>query len=451
MDSLQQRGGWQALDLGVTPDPGDTPDPEVPFEEAHPRRRRRVAAAWLLAAMAGAALAAGLGAGRDSPTRPPEARAAAGARPGRAPLGVWDELSAPGAYIAPGAIVTDVVRWRGVLYAASQGSGRVRVPGARGCPAGNSCAVVWRSVHGRRWRAVYAATSLGGGQGEWLLPLRGALLLGDSGEFSALWRTANGSTWRPVRLPVGLADGGISGTSLDGGRRVLLVGNGTSLPPRDSHLPLAWAAASSLRLRPAVLPKGVRLSHVLQGAGLQAAGTADHGHGIVILRSSTGGRWRIAATLRVPPALRDSIYGSLGAVGRTLVTVRTPAPVAPSGRVQLWYSETGRRWRLASVQGALPLAGGRRYAPTAFPEVLAAHGGVVLYDATNTAFWFSASGRVWRRVQVRDTPPANLAPQGLQGLDVVGGELIAIEHASRSGHGVPAGATTFWRLELSGT
>ncbi|MDA8069976.1 MAG: hypothetical protein M0T77_15430 [Actinomycetota bacterium] len=433
--------------MTVASDPHRT-EPEILFEEARRRqRRRRVAAAWLLALTAGAALVGGLAAGGHSPSPPRPQRAAAGS--GSPPAATWQELSAPGGYIPPGAIVTDVVRWRGALYASSQGSGSVRVPASSGCVPGNDCAVVWRSADGRRWHAVYAAPSLGSGQGEWLEPMRSALLLVDADEFSGLWRTANGRTWRALKLPSGLAGGGVSGTAADAGRRVVLVGNGISLPPQGRHASLVWTANSGLRLRPAELPPGYTVFYLerVRRGFLAVAARNQSGTPSVLLRSATGLRWHIAGAIRLPHTWADA-QQSLVIAGETMVLALSPPPIGPSARAQLWYSANGRTWRRASVQGRLPLAGGLRYAPGSFPEVLAVDGGLLLYDSSNTAFWWSADGRAWRRLHVRGAPPANLAPQGLQGLDVVGNALIAIEQATRAGHGLPAGAMTFWRLDL---
>lgn len=427
--------------------PAEPSGPEVLFEEARRRRRRRrVAGAWVLAALGSVALLGGLAAGGGSPAVPRHGRA--GASSGAAPAATWHELTAPGGFIVPGAIVTDVVRWRGALYASSQGSGRVHVSGARGCPSGNDCAVVWRSVDGGRWHAVYATPSLGGGQGEWLQPLHGALLLGDSDQFSAVWRSTNGRTWQEVKLPAALAGGGLSVCSADAGRRVVLVGNGASLPPNDRSADLVWSAGAGLRLRPAQLPAGYSAGCVqTAGAGFAGVGGLTRsGAGPVLVRSATGLRWQITARLRLPRELPAGASQSLMIAGRVMVLLSTPGPMDPSARAQLWYSSSGRRWRRASVYGRLPLAGGLRYGPTSFPEIVAADGGLILYDSSNTALWWSADGRVWRRPRLRRLPPTTLAPQGVA---AVGNTLVAIERARRAGSRLPAGATTLWQLTLS--
>lgn len=303
-----------------------------------------------------------------------------------------------------------------------------------------------------RWQAVYAAPSLGGGQGEWLQPMSGALLLADSDQFSALWRSTNGSSWRAVKLPHVLAGGGLTGATADGGRRVVLAGDSISLAPGDGRADLVWSASSELRLAPAKLPSGYGLAYFEPASsGFAAIGELDRGGSAgALLRSASGLRWHIAGRLHFPRNLLAAASQGLVLAGRAMVLLATLGPTQPTARAQIWYSGNGRSWRRAKVYGGLPLAGGLRYAPASFPQIFAADGGLILYDSSNTALWWSAHGRVWRRVHVRAAPPANLAPQGLQGLAVDGHTLIVTEHATRAGHGLPAGATTFWQLELSG-
>jgi hypothetical protein len=421
-----------------------SPEPEVLIEEARRRQRRRRAS---LAAVAGAlvfgAAIFGPFSGGGSPTQPRPGDG--GGNPGSALTATWHELSTPGAYIPPAATVTDVVPWRGRLYATGQVSGRTHLSGVLTCRAIISCAAVWTSRDGRRWHATYAARALGSADGESLVAMRDQLLLFDSDEFAALWRSTNGRTWRAVKLPAELAGGEVSGAVSAGGRRVVLFGNGMSLPAgKYRHADFAWTSTDGLRWRPVTLPGRDRLEYLeQQQSGFLAVGTLRSGKGNFILRSATGLRWRVAASLRLPHPWKDTaqdlLFGS-----RAMVLQLMPPPIGPTARAQLWYSLDGVSWSRASVQGRLPIAGGMRYAPSTSPQVLAVPGGLIDYDSSNTRFWWSRTGRVWRRLRVTGGPPANLSPQGLY---VDGDSLIVTEQATRAGNGFPEGATTFWRLD----
>lgn len=421
--------------------------PEVLIEEARERqrRRRRIAGTALLAAVIAAGVVGLWVGGGSSPGSKPGGGHGA---PGASPAAAWHELSAPDGYIRPvQSTVTSVVRWHGEFYATGQLDANGRLSGL-GCSVG--CGpVVWASRNGRHWRAVYAHTPYGSGDGESFVATDHQLLLVDSDMFVHTWRSSNGRAWREQKLSSAISGGlGASGEATADSMPV-------SVPSRylvDGHLLsdfLNPAVASTYRLHwPRSLKAGqlkfLSISALPRG-GYVALAEAWKTWRLAVLTSANGSDWHVSS----PPSPRNYTVGLT--VGRRGVVLELIPPLSRAhARDQLWQSaDGGRTWIRATLPGELPLSSAQRFGPT--PRLLATPDGFLLWLNTNTDLWWSATGRVWTRLRVSGAPPNFFTPEseyfpGAASLD--GDSLIVAEQTTRAADGYPKYATTLWRLEL---
>jgi hypothetical protein len=146
---------------------------------------------------------------------------------------------------------------------------------------------------------------------------------------------------------------------------------------------------------------------------------------------------------------RDMAELAGGPSGAVLELVPSGFPYRPAP-LQFLYSRDGRSWNRAPVIGAPPVI---TDAVGTMPTLIAADGGFLAFDRTNTGIWWSKSGSAWTRVDVKGAPSASLEPRTVS---VDGDSLLLVEqgrrvvgHSRTFGPRYQFGPSTFWRISLA--
>lgn len=410
-------------------------EPEVLIEEARRRQRRRRASVGAVAVLLALGFAVWLSGGG------PPSRGGRGAGDGRGPAaavgtGTWHDLTAGGDYIAPGAQVTSVIRWRGRLIAAGDRPGT----GLLGC-YGFCNPVVWSDVN-RRWTVTYAAVAEGGLANERLVPVGRTLLLWQSQEGNQVFRSANGRSWRRVTLPGQMPALPMQSVASDGTRLVAVLDNRYAGGPDRAYGELnpVWTTTDGIHWRRGLNPRNISFYDVSAdpAGGFVATGSSAQSRHWFVLLSVDGRVWSTQA-VATSPGWRDQIAASRN--GMVLESV--PDRSSPSSPARFWYSTDGRRWIRAKLPDGSPTNAGTTLGT--MPKLLVLDGEFVALDNDNTHIWWSEDGQEWQRLAVRGAPPASSQPSGAT---VERHALLMVESSRHRSGAVPAGATTFWRLAV---
>jgi hypothetical protein len=410
--------------------------PEVLIEEARRRqRRRRLATSSVVALVGIAALVFGLTAGDGPPVKPRPTTD--GGAPGSAKAASWRELSAAGAYLPPGAIVTSVVRWHGQLLTAGDLASPSRAV-RPGCDGGCN-PVVW-AAHGRHWRVVFATRATASDVQDELVAVNGELLMFASAQTTQLWRSSNGRSWRKVQLPKTMMAMGMT-AAVSNGHRVVVALENKFAGGRESNYGESdpvWTSTDGIHWKRGAAPNTPSFSSLTATpGGFLASGTSRTTGNGYVWRSTDGLTW---SSVPVDTPRNDDNQVTAGRDGAVLESV--PFVATPGARVEIRTSTGERRWSLASVRDRVS---------TEFrlfgliPALLSTPDGFLAVGETNARIERSTNGRDWQRLVAKGTPPANLQPEGYA---VDGTTLLVIEDATKAGHGIPAGATTVWQLNL---
>ena len=418
-------------------------EPEVLIEEARRRQRRRRAwLAGLAGVLAAVGIVVGFTSGGASGSDPLPTGQASG--PGPQVTASWKELSAPGGALPAWTQISDVVSYRGKLVATGALNRRV---GGLGCP--QSCGtVIWVSPTGRRWRPVLKLQQ--GSPGNALVATRHGLVVLNVGMQSLNGGVSGG---RSVSIRQMLAHGTPSWMpappSRSEGQVVNSIGEDNDGPPSASH------PNSNLEQPVVTSPDGVhwplsaqngtykwRSAVKVQGGFVGITQTAN---ATTVLWSSNDRSWSPAHVSIPRSDVAELASGASGAV-LELIPSRFPYRPAP---VQFWYSKSGHTWTRATVTGTPPTI---RDTHGMMPALIAADGGFLAFDRTNTGIWWSKTGSMWTRVQVANPPSAKLEPQSVS---IAGQSLLVAEqgeelmHRNHRSFEFPLGRVTFWRLRLA--
>ena len=174
-------------------------------------------------------------------------------------------------------------------------------------------------------------------------------------------------------------------------------------------------------------------------------GITETANATTVLWSTNDRSWS-PAHVSIPPS--DVAELASGASGAVLELIGSRFPYRPAP-VQFWYSANGRTWTRATVTGTPPTIRDTR---GMMPALIAADGGFLAFDRTNTGIWWSKTGSMWTRVHVTNPPPANLEPQSVS---IDGHSLLLAEqgeqlmYRNHRSFAFPLGRVTFWRLHLA--
>jgi hypothetical protein len=411
--------------------------PEVLIEEARRRQRRRRLVTSSAVGLFGIAAVIFWSTSGDGPPANPRPTSGGGA-PRSVTGASWRELTAAGSYLPPGAIVTSVTRWHGHLLTAGDLETTSRV-GQAGCD-GSCNPVVWVAAAGR-WRVSFATRATASDVPDELVAVNGELLLFDSAQTTQLWRSSNGRAWRKVRLPDSMMAMGITEVVSNGHRVVVVLQNkfAGGRQSKYGESDPVWTSTDGIQWKKGSVPDKPSFTSLTTASdGFLASGTSRATGSGLVWRSTNGLTWS-AVPVSTPP--KDNNQITAGRDGAVLESV--PFVATHGGGVEIRTSTGGLRWRLASVRNGVSTEF-RSFGLN--PVLLSTSDGFLAVGETNARIERSTNGRNWTRLAAKDRPPANLQPEGY----AVDGtsRLLVIEDATKAGHGIPAGATTIWQLNL---